>query len=67
MVFVLLTKVIVFHVQITIVKFGVLKLKKSIEIIFSFDRYRWGHRGLVSDLFNINLYEFLEKVIVGQS
>lgn len=64
MVLTLLTEVIVFHVQMTIVKIKVLELKSSIRIILSFDEYC---RDLVSDPFNISPHELLKKVIVWQS
>ena len=50
--------------QVIIVKIGVSGLKKSIEIISIFDRYKWGHRGLVLDPLDINPHELLKKVSV---
>lgn len=64
MIFVLLTKVIAFHVQITIEKIEVSRLEKSIGIIFSFDKYNWSRRSLVLDSLNISPNELLEKVII---
>lgn len=61
MVLVLLTKVIAFSVQMTIVRIKVPGLERSIRIISNFDKYC---RGLVSDLLNINLHKLLKKVIV---
>lgn len=64
-VFPLLKKIIIFYMQMTIVKIEFLGQGKSMEIVFSFDK--WGLQGLVLDPFNINLYELLEKVIIWQS
>lgn len=63
MVLALLIEVIVFYVQVTIVKIGVPGFKKFIKIVSSFERYNWSCWGLVLDLFDINLNELLEKVI----
>ena len=54
----LLTEVIIFYMQMTIVQIGVLSFEKSIEIISSFDK--WGRRGLVSDCLYTNLHKLLE-------
>ena len=63
----LLTEVIAFYVQVTIVMIGVLGFERSIIIISSFDRYKWGCQGLVLDPLDTSPYKLLEKVIVWQS
>ena len=63
-IFILLTEVIAFYIQMTIVKIEFPRLEKSIEIIFSFDKCC---RDLVSDSVNENPHKLLEKVIVWWS
>ena len=58
-VFILLTKVIALHMQIIIVKIGVLKFKKLIKFFSYFSSW-----GLVPESLNTSLYKLLEEVIV---
>lgn len=63
-VLVLLIEIIIFYIQITIIKIGVPRLRRSINIISTFDRYYWD---LVLDPFGTRLYKLLEKVFIWQS
>lgn len=63
-VFILLTEVIASYLLVTIVIIGAPGLERSIKIISSFDRYKWGCRGLVLDLLNTSPHKLSKKVIV---
>lgn len=67
MVLALLIKEITFHMQVTIVKIGVWRLERSIKIISSFDKYKWGRQDLVLDPFDTSPHKLLKKVVVRQS
>lgn len=62
---ILLTKIIAFYIEMTIVKIRVPKLEIYIGIISSFNK--WSRWGLVSYPLNISPYEHMEKVIIQQS